>query len=118
MSDLALLSLAEVAALIRERKLTSVEATQGLLDRIARWQPHLNAFVRIDTDEALQSARAADLALEKSGPKGPLHGVPLAHKDMYYIAGKPAGCGSKIREGWIAPATSTAPSTACLPLAA
>ncbi len=34
--------------------------------------------------------------------------MPLAHKDMYYIEGKPAGCGSKVREGWIAPATSTA----------
>jgi aspartyl-tRNA(Asn)/glutamyl-tRNA(Gln) amidotransferase subunit A len=39
--------------------------------------------------------------------KGPLHGVPLAHKDMYYSKGKIAGCGSKLREGWIAPATST-----------
>ena len=90
------------------RKLSSVEATQALLTRIEQWQPKLNAFVRIDTDEALQAAKAADAALAKSGPKGPLHGVPLAHKDMYYVAGKPAGCGSKIREGWIAPATSTA----------
>jgi aspartyl-tRNA(Asn)/glutamyl-tRNA(Gln) amidotransferase subunit A len=107
-SDPALLSLAEAAEAIRTRKLSSVEATQALLARIAEWQPALNAFVRLDADEALQSARAADAALTKSGPKGPLHGVPLAHKDMYYIEGKPAGCGSKIREGWIAPATSTA----------
>ena len=52
-----------------------------------------------------QPRKAADRALARGEPKGPLHGVPLAHKDMYYSAGKPAGCGSKVREGWIAPAT-------------
>ncbi len=64
--------------------------------------------MRIETEEALSAAKAADRALARRGPKGPLHGVPLAHKDMYYSAGKPAGCGSKLREGWIAPVTSTA----------
>jgi aspartyl-tRNA(Asn)/glutamyl-tRNA(Gln) amidotransferase subunit A len=106
-SDPALMSLAEAAAAIRARKLSSVEATQALLARIDQWQPLLNAFVRIEADEALEAAKDADAALAKHGPRGPLHGVPLAHKDMYYVAGKPAGCGSKIREGWIAPATST-----------
>ncbi len=108
MTDPALLSLADAAAAIRTRKLSSVEATQALLGRIERWQPVLNAFVRINADDAMLAAKASDAALASSGPKGPLHGVPLAHKDMYYIKGKPAGCGSKIREAWIAPATSTA----------
>ena len=108
MSDPALLSLTEVAAQIRERKLSSVEVTQALLSRIRHWQPKLNAFVRIEADEALAAAKEADAQLAKSGPKGVLHGVPMAHKDMYYFAGKPAGCGSKIREGWIASQTSTA----------
>ncbi len=52
-SDPALLSLTEVAAAIRERKLSSVEVTQALLARIPQWQPKLNAFVRIEADEAL-----------------------------------------------------------------
>ena len=107
MSDPALLSLTEVAAQIRERKLSSVEVTQALLARIQHWQPRLNAFVRIEADEALAAAKEADANLARSGPKGVLHGVPMAHKDMYYFAGKPAGCGSKIREGWIASQTST-----------
>jgi len=107
-SDPALLSLADAADAIRARRLSSVEATQALLARIDKWQPLLNAFVRLDKDAALQAARNADAELAASGPKGPLHGVPLAHKDMYYIKGEPAGCGSKVREGWIAPATSTA----------
>jgi aspartyl-tRNA(Asn)/glutamyl-tRNA(Gln) amidotransferase subunit A len=107
-SDPALLSLTDVAAQIRDRKVSSVEATQALLSRISQWQPKLNAFVRIEADEALEAAKAADAQLAKSGPKGPLHGVPMAHKDMYYFAGKPAGCGSKVREGFIASETSTA----------
>jgi aspartyl-tRNA(Asn)/glutamyl-tRNA(Gln) amidotransferase subunit A len=107
-TDPALLSLSDLAADIRNRKISSVEATQALLTRIKDWQPLLNAFVRLDAEEALAAARQADAALAKSDAVGPLHGVPLAHKDMYYIAGKPAGCGSKVREGWIAPATSTA----------
>jgi aspartyl-tRNA(Asn)/glutamyl-tRNA(Gln) amidotransferase subunit A len=106
--DPAQLTLTEVAAAIRRRKLSSVELTRSLLARIERWQPTLNAFVRVETEDALAAAKAADRALARGKPKGPLHGVPLAHKDMYYSAGKPAGCGSKVREGWIAPVTSTA----------
>ena len=108
MKDPAQLTLKEVAAAIRRRKLSSVELTRSLLERIARWQPKLNAFVRVEADDALVAAKTADRALARRGAKGPLHGVPLAHKDMYYSAGKPAGCGSKLREGWIAPVTSTA----------
>ncbi len=108
MTDPAELTLKEVAATIRRRKLSSVELTRSLLARIERWQPALNAFVRVEAEEALAAAKAADRMLARRGPKGPLHGVPLAHKDMYYFAGKPAGCGSKVREGWIAPVTSTA----------
>jgi aspartyl-tRNA(Asn)/glutamyl-tRNA(Gln) amidotransferase subunit A len=105
--DPAELTLKEVAAAIRRRKLSSLELTRSLIARIECWQK-LNAFVHIETEEALLAAKAADRALARRGPKGPLHGVPLAHKDMYYSAGKPAGCGSKLREGWIAPVTSTA----------
>jgi aspartyl-tRNA(Asn)/glutamyl-tRNA(Gln) amidotransferase subunit A len=105
--DPAELTLKQVAAAIRRHKLSSLELTCSLIARIERWQK-LNAFVRIETEEALSAAKAADRALARRGPKGPLHGVPLAHKDMYYSAGKPAGCGSKLREGWIAPVTSTA----------
>ena len=107
MKEPALLTLCEVASLIRQRKLSSVEVTQSLLARIEQWQPRLNAFVSIEAEEALAAAKQADAELAKSGPKGPLHGVPMAHKDMYYFAGKPATCGSKVRDGWIASETST-----------
>ncbi len=106
-TDPAMLSLTELATAIHQRKMSSVEATTALLDRIAAWQPKTNAFVRIEAESALELARASDAALARGEIKGPLHGVPLAHKDMYYSAGKLAGCGSKLRENWIAPVTST-----------
>jgi aspartyl-tRNA(Asn)/glutamyl-tRNA(Gln) amidotransferase subunit A len=106
-TDPAMLSLTELAAAIRAKRLSSVETTSALLARISAWQPKTNAFVRIEAEEALELAHAADEALARGEIKGPLHGVPLAHKDMYYSAGKPSGCGTKLREGWIATNTST-----------
>ncbi|HEY7646514.1 MAG TPA: amidase family protein, partial [Hyphomicrobiales bacterium] len=107
-TDPALLSLTELAAAIRERRVSSLEATTACLARIADWQPHLNAFISIESDEALAHAKAADEALARGELKGSLHGVPMAHKDMFYSKGKVAACGSKLREGWVAPATATA----------
>ncbi|HXI06152.1 MAG: amidase [Bradyrhizobium sp.] len=104
----ALLSLTAVAKAIAEKKLSSREVTQSCLDRIAKFNPGLNAFMAIEADEALQAADAADAVLAKGGLRGPLHGVPLAHKDMYYDKGKIVTCGSKIRKDFVAPTTSTA----------
>lgn len=104
----ALLSLTEIAEAIATKRVSSREATQSCLDRIAQWQPQLNAFVAIEADEALAAADAADAALANGNIAGPLHGVPLAHKDMYYEAGKVSTCGSRIRKDWVATSTSTA----------
>ena len=104
----ALMSLTAVAKAIAAKQLSSREVTQSLLDRIAKWNPELNAFMSIETEDALKAADAADAALAKSGPKGALHGVPMAHKDMYYDKGRVVTCGSKIRKDFVAPTTSTA----------
>ena len=82
--------------------------TQSCLDRIAQWQPKLNAFMAIEADAALKAADAADAALAKGKASGVLHGVPLAHKDMYYDAGQVVTCGSKIRQDFVATTTATA----------
>ena len=103
-----LLSLTSVAQAIAQKRFSSREVTQSCLDRIAQWQPRLNAFMAIEADAALAAADAADAALAKGKPGGPLHGVPLAHKDMYYDAGKTVTCGSKIRRDFVATTTSTA----------
>jgi aspartyl-tRNA(Asn)/glutamyl-tRNA(Gln) amidotransferase subunit A len=104
----ALMPLTAVAQAIAQKRLSSREATQSCLKRIARCEPRLNAFIAIEADAALKAADAADAALAKGGGHGALHGVPLAHKDMYYDAGKVVTCGSKIRRDFVASTTSTA----------
>lgn len=107
-TELALMSLTSVAKAIADKRVSSREVTQSCLDRIAQWQPRLNAFMAIEAEEALAAADAADAALAKGKSSGALHGVPLAHKDMYYDAGKVVTCGSKIRRDFVATTTSTA----------
>jgi aspartyl-tRNA(Asn)/glutamyl-tRNA(Gln) amidotransferase subunit A len=104
----ALMSLVAVARAIATREISSREVTRACLHRIAEWQPRLNAFMAIEAEAALAAADAADAALAKGNARGPLHGVPLAHKDMYYDAGKVVTCGSLIRRDFVATTTSTA----------
>lgn len=107
-SELALMSLTAVAKAIAEKTVSSHEVTRSCLHRIAQWQPRLNAFMALEAEQALKAADEADAALVKGNAKGVLHGVPLAHKDMYYEAGKVVTCGSKIRRDFVATTTATA----------
>lgn len=107
-SDPALLTLAQAAAAIRDGDLSSREATQACLARIARRQPELNAFIAVEAEAALAAADAADAVLAKGEATGALHGVPLAHKDMFYEEGLVATCGSKILREEVATTSSTA----------
>src|SRR3981189_1018899 len=104
----ALMSLTSVAQAIAAKRLSSREATKSCLDRVAQWQPRLNAFMAIEAETALAAADAADAALAKGRVSGALHGVPLAHKDMYYDEGKVVTCGSKIRRDFVATTPATA----------
>ena len=104
----ALMSLVAVAKAIASKEVSSREVTRSCLHRISEWQPRLNAFMAIEAEAALKAADEADAALAKGHVRGPLHGVPLAHKDMYYDEGKVVTCGSKIRRDFVATTTSTA----------
>ena len=104
----ALMSLTAVAKAIAEKTVSSHEVTRSCLHRIAQWQPRLNAFMALEAEQALKAANEADAAQAKGNARGVLHGVPLAHKDMYYEAGKVVTCGSKIRRDFVATTTSTA----------
>jgi aspartyl-tRNA(Asn)/glutamyl-tRNA(Gln) amidotransferase subunit A len=106
--DPALWSLSEIADAIAAGRTTSVEATEACLARIEVWQPRTNAFLRLYRDKALQQARAMDAELAAGKRRGPLHGVPMAHKDMYYRKGELSTGGSAIRRDWRAPVTATA----------
>src|SRR5215472_6531144 len=107
-SEPALMSLTAVAKAIADKQVSSHEVTRACLHRIAQWQPKLNAFMEIEAEAALKAADEADAALARGESRGRLHGVPLAHKDMYYETGKVVTCGSRIRRDFVATTTSTA----------
>jgi aspartyl-tRNA(Asn)/glutamyl-tRNA(Gln) amidotransferase subunit A len=107
MTDPALLSLSEIADAIADRKISSVQVTEACLARIEDWQPRTNAFLRLDEDKALQRARAMDAEIAAGKRRSALHGVPMAHKDLYYRTGELSTAGSAIRRDWRAPVTAT-----------
>jgi len=108
MSDeIARLSLAAVARAIQARQISSEEATRACLARMQAHGAKLAAIAQMDPDDAIAQARAADAALARGDAAGPLHGVPLAHKDMFYRAGRISGCGSRIRADFVARETGT-----------
>lgn len=102
------LSCAELARALRERKVSCAGAMEAVLARAKAVQPRLNCFIRTDDAQALDAARLADKDLARGHVRGPLHGVPMAHKDMYYRAGVVSSCGSKITGDRKAPQTATA----------
>lgn len=104
MSDPTQWTLVEAADAVKRREISARELTQACFARIAALQPKLNCFIRVETEAALAAADAADAAKDKSAP---LHGVPLAHKDMFYRAGVPCTCGSKIRRDFVPTTTAT-----------
>ena len=95
-------TVAELAAALRARKVSSVEVTRALLARIDGAQGVLNAFTTVDADGALAQARAADAALA-AGNAPPLAGVPIAHKDVLMTAGLRTTCGSRMLANFVAP---------------
>ena len=90
------LSVAEAAAQIRSGGLSPVTLAQSLLDRIDALDPGLQAWVTIDREEVLSTARQRELELEQKGPKGPVHGVPVGLKDIFYTAGMKTTACSRI----------------------
>lgn len=106
-SDILDLTLSELSSLIRSRKVTSLEATRACLAAIRAFNGPINAFIHIEEDEALEAARIADSEIGKGLWRSPLHGVPLAHKDMFYREGKSSTGGSRILSDRKADRTAT-----------
>ena len=101
MTDWTVGSLAEA---IRAKKLSPVEAVREYLERIERLNPKLRAFITVDAEGALARARA----LETESPRGPLHGVPLAYKDLCAVKGLPTSCGTRTSDYFLSAHDCTA----------
>src|SRR5271157_430157 len=82
-----MLSLVEAAEQMRNRKLSAAELTRECLDRIERLNPVLNAFITVTPDLAMEQAERADAEIIAGIWRGPLHGIPIALKDLIDVAG-------------------------------
>src|SRR5262245_54323225 len=84
--ELTSMSVREVAELIRKKRVSPVELTQACLKRIEQFNPALNAFITVTADAALQQARTAESEIQRGMWRGPLHGIPIALKDLFDTA--------------------------------
>jgi len=97
MTDLVALSARALAAAIRDGRVSSLEATQAAVHRLAACHELTHCIVSLEAADALDAARDTDAAIAAGGAAGALAGVPLAHKDMFDRAGRIASWGANIR---------------------
>ena len=106
--DLPRMSLSEISLAIAKRKVSSQEVVRNSLEKFEKRGPSLNCLARLFPEQALAEAKLADQELSSGNVRGPLHGVPLTHKDMFFRKGKISACGSKIYENYVPDVTATA----------
>ncbi|MFZ4535863.1 Asp-tRNA(Asn)/Glu-tRNA(Gln) amidotransferase subunit GatA [Propionivibrio sp.] len=100
-------SVSALSQALAAREISSVELTQLYLDRIARLNPALNAFITVDSAKSLAQARAADEFRASGTVAGPLTGIPLAQKDIFCTKGWLTTCGSKMLGNFVSPYDAT-----------
>ena len=94
--ELCYLTIAQAAGLLRDRKLSPVELTRAFLDRIKAVDGTLEAYITVLADEALGAARQAEAEIARGEHRGPLHGIPIALKDLYDTAGVRTTASSRV----------------------
>ncbi|MGW2771746.1 amidase [Streptomyces olivaceoviridis] len=101
------LSLTEAADAIRARRLSPVELTDSVLERIAQTEPHLHAYVTVTAERARRAAREGEHEIAAGRYRGPLHGIPMGVKDLIDVAGVATTAGSRVRADHRAQTDST-----------
>ena len=90
------LTIAEAMLLLKQRELSPVELVDSILQRIEQTEDKVHAYTVVERDRARKAAEMTEKAIVKGQWKGPLHGIPVALKDCYHLAGVPAEAGSKV----------------------
>ena len=96
MTDLALQPLMSLAAQLAARTLSPIALTQHLLDRITTLDSHFHSYVTVLADAALAQAKQAEAEIAAGNYRGPLHGIPIAVKDLCFTPEAPSSCGSQM----------------------
>ena len=100
-TELCYSSAGELAKLIKSREVSTREVVEAHLERIEALEPALNSFITVMSDQARAAARQAELEINAGGYRGPLHGVPLGLKDLYYVRGIRNTSGSRIFDDFV-----------------
>ena len=95
-TDLAFLTISELSEWIRTRKISPVEVTRMMLGRIEKLNPLLNAYITVTRESAMKAAEQAESEIQRNKWRGPLHGVPIALKDLFDTAGTSTTAGSAV----------------------
>lgn len=98
---LAFGTITELAPRLRKKEISPVEVTDAVLDRITAVEGRVKAYITVTADEARRAAKAAEMAILAGSYLGPLHGIPVAVKDLYYTRGIKTTAGSKILESFV-----------------
>jgi aspartyl-tRNA(Asn)/glutamyl-tRNA(Gln) amidotransferase subunit A len=99
--ELCLLTIEDAAKLIEAKKLSPVELADAVLARIEQLDPQLNAYMTVTAEAARAEAKTAESEIAAGKRRGPLHGVPIAHKDLFATKGIRTTAGSKILSDWL-----------------
>ncbi len=101
------MTLSDASVALEKKEVSSLELLDSTLKRVDQVNPKLNAFLRTDADAARVQARALDAERSRGKVRSPLHGIPMAHKDMFYRTGVASSCGARVSRP-IPTVTSTA----------
>ncbi|HEX5078779.1 MAG TPA: amidase [Geminicoccaceae bacterium] len=99
--ELAFATITELAPRLAAKEISPVELTDAVLARIERYDPDLNSYITVTAEAARQAARAAEAAIMAGERLGPLHGIPVAHKDLYATRGVATTYGSRLFADWV-----------------
>ena len=105
--DLALLGVTKLAAMVRNKEVSPGELVRLYLERIDRLDGRLRAYITVCRESAVTAAQAAEAAVMSGAALGPLHGVPVAVKDQFDVAGLSTTMGSRVLDGHVATETAT-----------
>ncbi|PPR20045.1 MAG: Glutamyl-tRNA(Gln) amidotransferase subunit A, partial [Alphaproteobacteria bacterium MarineAlpha10_Bin2] len=107
MSDITELSIAELAQGYRDKSFSPVDAARAYFARIAQHNDKVNAFVTLCEEDALAEAKQAETEIAAGQWRGPMHGIPIGHKDLYQTAGVRSTAGSRVLENHVPDSDAT-----------
>ena len=98
------MTIREAGIALRERRVSAVELATAALGRVEKFQPALRGFITVTAETALARARQADAELAVGRDRGPLHGIPMAVKDLIHVKGVRTTAGSPVYADLVAEA--------------